>query len=79
MLVLLIIYEYLELTKLVEAKWSLFLDGSSTLPGSTIEQSILTFVRFKHIVSTSKEVDFLHLRKERIDLDDQIKNKRITL
>ena len=31
----------------------------------TIEQSILTFVRFKHIVSTSKEVDFLHLRKER--------------
>ena len=36
----------------------------------TIEQSILTFVRFKHIVSTSKEVDFLHLMKERIDLDD---------
>ncbi len=36
----------------------------------TIEQSILTFVRFKHIVSTSKEVDFLHLKKEGKDLDD---------
>lgn len=49
---------------------NLFSDRSSILLISTIEQSILTFVRFKHIVSTSKEVDFLHLRKERIDLDD---------
>lgn len=31
-----------------------------------------------YITSTSKEVDFLHLRKERIDLDDSIKNERIT-
>lgn len=53
--------------------------GVGSIPTmNTIEQSILTFVRFKHIVSTSKEVDFLHLRKERIDLDDSIKNKRIT-
>ncbi len=44
--------------------------GGSIPSFSTIEQSILTFVRFKHIVSTSKEVDFLHLMKERIDFDD---------
>lgn len=36
-------------------------------PNGTIEQSILTFVRFKHIVSTSKEIDFLHLRKDNLD------------
>lgn len=35
-----------------------------------VSKSILTFVRFKHIVSTSKEVDFLHSRKEGIDLDN---------
>ena len=39
--------------------------GGSSPFTRTIEQSILTFVRFKHIVSTSKEVDFLHLMKER--------------
>ncbi len=61
------------MAKLVDAHDSkscgLYHVGSSPTTG-TIEQSILTFVRFKHIVSTSKEVDFLHLRKERIDLDD---------
>ena len=65
MLIHYIIYETKELTKLVEVLWILFLDGSSILPGSTSKQSILTFVRFKHIVSTSFEVDFLYLRKER--------------
>ncbi len=32
---------------------------------STIEQSILTFVKFKHIVSTSEEVDFFAFKERK--------------